>query len=470
MGRDRALGRRRDLLGALRAERGRDRRLHALGGARLLPGIRVERELRHRGGRGGRGRHGIRPGRGRDLARLSRRSHGRKLLLEPRARVRPGALFPRGPAQAHDRDASTRADRRHDLRGHVRRGLAREPRADRRPFGARDRRVHHAEDALRPEAPRLFRNARACAPRAGTGCVGSPVGSGARRALGRPRGGDPSPRASGLCSVRAGVRRARVRGRRTLGVFAGYLDVRGTRHPPHASSLRPGRHGGRDRPRGRAVRAGTLLPGPFLAPRAPRLGVTRVVRLFAALGARSLVLTNAAGGISSRMTPGTLMLVEDQLNLQWQAPGRPGQGSPGDPRAAQGMGPSGPTNPRGLASRPVYSPDLLAKATRAAVNAGVHVERGILGVTLGPSYETPAEVAMLERMGADAVCMSTAAEVAAANEIGLPVACISCVTNWAAGKNPAYTARLKHDDVTTGVAAVAPALRSVIERLILALA
>lgn len=179
--------------------------------------------------------------------------------------------------------------------------------------------------------------------------------------------------------------------------------------------------------------------------------VTRVVRLFAALGARSLVLTNAAGGISSRMTPGTLMLVEDQVNLQWQAPGR---------------APSDPTNPRGLASRPVYSPDLLAKATRAAVNAGVHVERGILGVTLGPSYETPAEVAMLERMGADAVCMSTAAEVAAANEIGLPVACISSITNWAAGKSKAL---LKHEDVTAGVAAVAPALRSVLERLILAL-
>ena len=183
--------------------------------------------------------------------------------------------------------------------------------------------------------------------------------------------------------------------------------------------------------------------------------VTRVVRLFATLGAKSLVLTNAAGGISSRMTPGTLMLVEDQVNLQWQAPGRPGHG------------PSAPGHPRGLASRPVYSPDLLAKATRAAVNAGVHAERGILGVALGPSYETPAEIAMLERMGADAVCMSTAAEVAAANEIGLPVGCISCVTNWAAGKNPA---RLKHEDVTAGVAAVAPALRSVIERLILALA
>lgn len=180
--------------------------------------------------------------------------------------------------------------------------------------------------------------------------------------------------------------------------------------------------------------------------------VTRIVRLFAALGVKSLVLTNASGGISARMMPGTLMLVEDQVNLQWRAPGR-------EPRAA--------ANPRGLTSRPTYSPDLLAKAARAAVNAGVRLERGVLGVTLGPSYETRAEIVMLERMGADAVCMSTAAEVAAANEIGLPVACISCVTNWAAGKSPA---RLKHEDVTAGVAAVAPALRSVIERLILALA
>jgi len=179
--------------------------------------------------------------------------------------------------------------------------------------------------------------------------------------------------------------------------------------------------------------------------------VTRIVRLFAALGAKALVLTNASGGISPRMAPGTLMLVEDQVNLQWRAPGRL---------------PPGP-NPRGLTSRPLYAPDLLSKAARAGVNAGVRVERGVLGVALGPSYETRAEITMLERMGADAVCMSTAAEVAAANEIGLPVACVSSITNWAAGKSPA---RLRHEDVTAGVAAVAPALRSVIERLILALA
>lgn len=184
--------------------------------------------------------------------------------------------------------------------------------------------------------------------------------------------------------------------------------------------------------------------------------VTRLVRLFAGLGAKALVLTNASGGITPRMAPGTLMLVEDQVNVQWRAPGRSGQGGGG---AA--------ANPRGLTSRPTYSPDLLAKAARAAVNAGVRAERGILGVTLGPSYETRAEIAMLERMGADTVCMSTAAEVAAANEIGLPVACISCVTNWAAGKSPVA---LRHEDVTAAVAAVAPALRSVIERLILALA
>ena len=180
--------------------------------------------------------------------------------------------------------------------------------------------------------------------------------------------------------------------------------------------------------------------------------VTRTVRLLAALGAKALVVTNAAGGITSRMAPGSLMLIEDQVNLQARAPLR---GSGLD------------AGPRGLTARPLYSADLLAKSMRAATVAGVRAERGVLGVALGPSYETPAEIRMLEQMGADAVCMSTAVEVSMASSLGVPVAGISCVTNWAAGKS---SRKLSHEEVTGAVQAVAPALKQLLERLILALA
>jgi len=190
--------------------------------------------------------------------------------------------------------------------------------------------------------------------------------------------------------------------------------------------------------------------------------VTRMVRLFAALGAKALLLTNASGGISRRMPPGMLMLVADQVSLQWRAPTR---ANLDDPRAPAAVGP--PVNPRGLDARPTYSPNLLEKSARAATLAGVRAERGVLGVMLGPSYETPAEIEMLERMGADAVCMSTAAEVSLASTIGLPVAAISCVTNWAAGKG---TDRLSHADVTAAVSGAAAPLRSLLGRLLISLA
>ena len=180
--------------------------------------------------------------------------------------------------------------------------------------------------------------------------------------------------------------------------------------------------------------------------------VTRTVRLLAALGAKALVVTNAAGGITARMAPGSLMLIEDQVNLQARAPLR-GSGLE--------------AGARGLTARPLYSPDLLAKSMRAATVAGVRAERGVLGVALGPSYETPAEIRMLEQMGADAVCMSTAVEVSMAASLGVPVAGISCVTNWAAGKS---SRKLSHEEVTGAVQAVAPALKQLLERLILALA
>jgi purine-nucleoside phosphorylase len=196
--------------------------------------------------------------------------------------------------------------------------------------------------------------------------------------------------------------------------------------------------------------------------------VTRVVRLFHALGVKALVLTNAAGGVTPRMTPGSLMLVEDQVSLQGRSPTRPGGPAHAAMEGAASGGNLVPAEgPRGLGSRPTYAPDLLIKAARAAVVAGVRAERGTLGVMLGPSYETPAEIAMLERMGTDAVCMSTAAETSLASSIGLPVVGISTVTNWAAGKS---AARLSHAEVTAAVSSTAPALRSLLERLILALA
>lgn len=186
--------------------------------------------------------------------------------------------------------------------------------------------------------------------------------------------------------------------------------------------------------------------------------VTRTVRLFAALGVKSLVLTNAAGGIAPRMTPGTLMLAEDQVNLQWRAPMRVPLDE--DPPAPL------PPGPRGLSSRAGFSEEMMAKAARAAVVAGVRLERGLLGVVLGPAYETAAEIAMLERMGADAVCMSTGAEAAMAASLGIPTAAISCVTNWATGKS---RARLSHAEVTAAVQAAAVPMKGLLERLILAL-
>ncbi|HEY6572275.1 MAG TPA: purine-nucleoside phosphorylase [Candidatus Eisenbacteria bacterium] len=187
--------------------------------------------------------------------------------------------------------------------------------------------------------------------------------------------------------------------------------------------------------------------------------VTRMTRLLAALGAKALVLTNAAGGIAPCMSPGTLVLIEDQVNLQWRSPLR------GAAAFAAESGGEGAGLGRGLTRRPVYDAELKGKATRAAGVAGIRLERGVLGVMLGPSYETPAEIDMLERLGADVVCMSTGAEAAEAATLGLPCVAISCVTNWAAGRS---TTPLSHDDVTKAVAAAAPPLKSMLERLVVA--
>ncbi|MBK7350861.1 MAG: purine-nucleoside phosphorylase [Gemmatimonadetes bacterium] len=142
------------------------------------------------------------------------------------------------------------------------------------------------------------------------------------------------------------------------------------------------------------------------------------VRVFAALGVRTLILTNAAGGIRRTMSPGSLMLLADQVNLTFRNP-LIGPRRDGESRFPDMSAPFDPAL-RQLARA-------VARAERIALAEGVYA-----GV-LGPSYETPAEIRMLERLGADAVGMSTVPEVVAARAAGVAVLGISVITNWASG-------------------------------------
>lgn len=143
------------------------------------------------------------------------------------------------------------------------------------------------------------------------------------------------------------------------------------------------------------------------------------VRLMLQLGARTLIISNAAGGIRADLAPGSLMLIEDHLNLTGHNPlcGR------NDP--ALGV--------RFPDMSAAYDPALLACAQAVAARTGVQVSRGVYAGLLGPSYETPAEIRMLRTLGADAVGMSTVLEVIAARHMGARVLGVSCVTNPAAG-------------------------------------
>ena len=143
------------------------------------------------------------------------------------------------------------------------------------------------------------------------------------------------------------------------------------------------------------------------------------VRAMARLGVRSLLLTNAAGGINTRFSSGALMLIDDHINLT-------------------GLNPLVGSNDDRLGARfpdmsEVYSTRLRAVAAAAAAARGAAVEHGVYAGLLGPSYETPAEIRYLRAIGADAVGMSTVLEAIAARHMGMEVLGISCITNMAAG-------------------------------------
>ncbi|MDQ3211283.1 MAG: purine-nucleoside phosphorylase [Acidobacteriota bacterium] len=172
-------------------------------------------------------------------------------------------------------------------------------------------------------------------------------------------------------------------------------------------------------------------------------------RVVASLGARTLVLTNAAGGINLAFKPGTLMVIDDHINLMGSSP----LVGPNDER----FGPRFPDMTE------AYSKRLRDLADAAARSRGVSLAHGVYAAMHGPSYETPAEIRFLRAIGADAVGMSTVPEAIAARHMGVEVLGISCITNPAAGVSPAP---LVHDEVMEVARRVRGEFSSLLEAII----
>jgi purine-nucleoside phosphorylase len=158
--------------------------------------------------------------------------------------------------------------------------------------------------------------------------------------------------------------------------------------------------------------------------------VTFAVRVLGLLGVRTLVLTNAAGGVNTGFARGALMVIDDHINL---IGGNPLVGANDDR-----LGPRFPDMTE------IYSTRLRALADEAGKEVGTRLPHGIYAALLGPSYETPAEIRYLRTIGADAVGMSTVPEAIVARHMGIDVLGISCITNMAAGVLPR---RLDHAEV-----------------------
>lgn len=164
-------------------------------------------------------------------------------------------------------------------------------------------------------------------------------------------------------------------------------------------------------------------------------------RLLCRLGARSLLLTNASGGVNPDLAPGDLVRITDHLNLSGSNP----LTGPNDTR----LGPRFPD------LGDAYHPVLGEALEEAARRVGVTLKRGVYACLAGPSYETPAEVRMLRALGADLVGMSTVPEVIAARHMGVPVCAVAMVSNMAAG----ISARpISHAEVTAAGEGVREAL------------
>lgn len=177
--------------------------------------------------------------------------------------------------------------------------------------------------------------------------------------------------------------------------------------------------------------------------------VTLAARVMHALGARTLIFTNAVGAINRSFRPGELMLARDHINFI----GRRGLFTPAELV----------TRRAGRRAASYYSPRLRESLTAAAGRAGVPLHHGTLMGGQGPTYETAAEVRMAGILGADVACMSTVHEVTVAAELGCEAASLSCITNLATGISDGP---LTHEEVTVVADRGAVGLRRILEEFL----
>ena len=173
-----------------------------------------------------------------------------------------------------------------------------------------------------------------------------------------------------------------------------------------------------------------------------------LVRAFAAIGIKTLILTNAAGGLRRTFRPGDLMLIGDHINLSFRSV-LAGPAVAGEERFPDMSDP--------------YDPELKLLARETARSLGIGLQEGVYAGVLGPSYETAAEIRMLERLGADAVGMSTIPEVVAARASGVRCLGFSLISNLAAGME---MAPLSHADVLSVAGRATAALGQLLKTLV----
>lgn len=147
--------------------------------------------------------------------------------------------------------------------------------------------------------------------------------------------------------------------------------------------------------------------------------ITLPVRVFSLMGVNTIIITNAAGGTSPKLSPGSLMMITDHINLMGDNPLR----GPNDER----FGPRFPDMTF------VYTPSCIEAARKAAHELDIMLAEGVYLALRGPSYETPAEVRMMRDLGGNAIGMSTVPEAIVARQCGMQVLAFSCITNIAAG-------------------------------------